>query len=329
MNNNDFEKLAGQLARSAVTGETLPSNLMQIKTAFVGGDAGRYLLGGLGGAGIGALIGATQGRNKKRNALYYGTLGGLGGLGLAHFMNGGNSAAPTPSTTPTAKITPSAAPAAVKPKDVQRVETTPMRVADKPTEQVALTTNADGTVSVVPYKGYRPDAIKPHMETDLYKQGPSRHPLADGVSPNAGGSDFLNWVQTGKMPWYKKLTGRTTQYQDRFRGLLESYERKTGKPATSMAELRETGLLPKDDLDIYTKTPSGQPIAMTNPQDKTNLLQMINRIREFPGGEEFYLNNDRDMAKTIAWIQNTAAEQARQQASRFGYAGSRGAVNAR
>jgi hypothetical protein len=96
-----------------------------------------------------------------------------------------------------------------------------------------------------------------------------------------------------------------------------------------MAELRETGLLPKDDLDIYTKTPSGQPIAMTNPQDKTNLLQMINRIREFPGGEEFYLNNDRDMAKTIAWIQNTAAEQARQQASRFGYAGSRGAVNAR
>jgi hypothetical protein len=56
---------------------------------------------------------------------------------------------------------------------------------------------------------------------------------------------------------------------------------------------------------------------------------MINRIREFPGGEEFYLNNDRDMAKTIAWIQNTAAEQARQQASRFGYAGSRGAVNAR
>lgn len=40
------------------------------------------ILYGLGGLGAGGLVGLLQGKNKKRNALWYGLLGGLGGLGL-------------------------------------------------------------------------------------------------------------------------------------------------------------------------------------------------------------------------------------------------------
>lgn len=49
----------------------------------------RYLMGGLGGAGLGALIGYMQPDRKKRKALNYGLMGGLGGLGLAHLLAGG------------------------------------------------------------------------------------------------------------------------------------------------------------------------------------------------------------------------------------------------
>ena len=90
MSSTNFEKIANQLARVAVVGDELPAEIVQIKNA-ANNEITRYLLGGLGGAGIGALVGATQAKNKKRNALYYGTLGGLGGLGLAHVINSANT----------------------------------------------------------------------------------------------------------------------------------------------------------------------------------------------------------------------------------------------
>ena len=228
MNNNDFEKLAGQLARSAVTGETLPENLVQIKTAFVGGDAGRYLLGGLGGAGVGALIGATQGRNKKRNALYYGTLGGLGGLGLAHFMNGSNAPA-TPATpaTPTAAVTTAPPPAS------------------------ATTPNTPTTPPVAPKPAALPDAPPPSKDAppseqaaysanqEWLKKNPWAHPaLFQGGKPNIPRSrdasklrhdralgPFENWLQTGKATdaWYdmRNIDGyKDDQHNKKFAGVL-------------------------------------------------------------------------------------------------------------
>lgn len=95
MNNAEFEKVAKQLAVSAVTRDT--KELGHIKQAagfdfnsvgqYLNTPGGRYALGGLGGAGLGALVGAMQPKRKGRNALYYGALGGLGGLGLAHLYN--------------------------------------------------------------------------------------------------------------------------------------------------------------------------------------------------------------------------------------------------
>lgn len=98
MNNADFEKIAGQLAEIATTAGTEKTAANSV-VDFLNSDSGRYLLGGIGGAGAGAILGATQPDKEKRrqNMLYYGTLGGLGGLGLAHLA----SSAPPAATTPT------------------------------------------------------------------------------------------------------------------------------------------------------------------------------------------------------------------------------------
>ena len=100
MNSADFEKLAGRLAEIATSADFE-------KTAggisdFLGSDAGRYLIGGLGGAGAGAILGATQPdkEKRKRNMLYYGALGGLGGLGVAHLTNSLASPLASPPATP-------------------------------------------------------------------------------------------------------------------------------------------------------------------------------------------------------------------------------------
>lgn len=124
MNNADFEKVATRLALCAVTRDT--TELGHIKQAagfdlnsigqYLNTPGGRYALGGLGGAGLGALVGAMQPKRKGRNSLYYGALGGLGGLGLAHVYNsaGGTPAPAMTTETPTpgtdnANTTPSAA----------------------------------------------------------------------------------------------------------------------------------------------------------------------------------------------------------------------------
>jgi hypothetical protein len=97
MNNADFEKIAGQLAEIATTAGTEKTAANSV-VDFLNSDSGRYLLGGVGGFGAGAILGATQPDKEKRrqNMLYYGTLGGLGGLGLAHLA----SSAPPAATTP-------------------------------------------------------------------------------------------------------------------------------------------------------------------------------------------------------------------------------------
>lgn len=90
---SDFEKLAECLAEFAVTGDNA-ENLQQVKAAFITPEVERYLLHGLLGAGAGVGLGALQPEKKKRNILYYGALGGLGGLGLAKLTDSGAPPAP-------------------------------------------------------------------------------------------------------------------------------------------------------------------------------------------------------------------------------------------
>ena len=91
----DFEKIAATFATQAVLQKAVPADV-RTKQAAIGYDdvtkflstpEGKYLLGGVGGAGLGALVGAMQPKRKGRNAMYYGALGGLGGLGLAAVAN--------------------------------------------------------------------------------------------------------------------------------------------------------------------------------------------------------------------------------------------------
>lgn len=87
-----FEKYAADLAQLAVSRHEQPGLVKQALgyedvTKFLNSQTGRYVAGGLGGAGLGALVGAMQPRKKGRNALYYGAMGGLGGLGLAGLVN--------------------------------------------------------------------------------------------------------------------------------------------------------------------------------------------------------------------------------------------------
>lgn len=90
----DLEKIAADLAQFAVTGDN-PEAVQSVKQAFVTPEVERYLLHGLLGTGVGVGLGALQPEKRKRNILYYGALGGLGGLGLAK-LTGGPSATPTP-----------------------------------------------------------------------------------------------------------------------------------------------------------------------------------------------------------------------------------------
>lgn len=92
MNSADFEKLAARLAKIATSADFEKTAFPNV-SEFLGSDAGRYLMGGVGGATAGALLGATQPDNekRKRNMLYYGALGTVGGLGVAHLANSFNS----------------------------------------------------------------------------------------------------------------------------------------------------------------------------------------------------------------------------------------------
>jgi hypothetical protein len=92
MKNNDFEKIAEQFALCAVNRNTeqMPEVVEQMKkTAGVAEDLKQYLstpngarmIGGLGAAGLGVLTGLMQPKRKGRNALLYGAIGGLGGIG--------------------------------------------------------------------------------------------------------------------------------------------------------------------------------------------------------------------------------------------------------
>jgi hypothetical protein len=110
-----FEKYAQNLAIAATTGKK--ENLVAVVQPFTKSanlsaylqdpTVQRYLMGGLGGAGLGALVGYMQPDRKKRKALNYGLMGGLGGLGLAHLLGSGTG-------TPTAAIQNQAAPTAVQ-----------------------------------------------------------------------------------------------------------------------------------------------------------------------------------------------------------------------
>lgn len=84
-------ELALALANTAVTRDTQPLvkialDFQGVKDNLSGAMGNPYLRNALLGAGAGGLLGLTSGKDKKRNALYYALLGGLGGAGLTAGM---------------------------------------------------------------------------------------------------------------------------------------------------------------------------------------------------------------------------------------------------
>lgn len=84
-------ELALALANTAITRDTQPLvkialDFQGIKNNLSGAMSNPYVRNTLLGAGAGGLIGLTSGKDKKRNALYYALLGGLGGAGLTAGM---------------------------------------------------------------------------------------------------------------------------------------------------------------------------------------------------------------------------------------------------
>jgi hypothetical protein len=94
-----FEKMAAAFADLAVTrsAEAAAPVRELIKEAIkITPEMERYILNGLAGAGVGVGLGALQPEKKTRNILYYGALGGLGGLGLSKLTEKNMPAAPQP-----------------------------------------------------------------------------------------------------------------------------------------------------------------------------------------------------------------------------------------
>lgn len=80
-------ELALVLANTAVTRNPEPLvkialDFQGVKDNLSGAMANPYLRNALLGAGAGGLLGLTSGKDKKRNAMYYALMGGLGGAGL-------------------------------------------------------------------------------------------------------------------------------------------------------------------------------------------------------------------------------------------------------
>lgn len=127
MSSANFEKIAEQLAVRAVKQNRdmvkQAEGWMDSVSKYINTPNGKYMLGGLGGAGLGALVGSMQPKRKGRNALYYGALGGLGGLGLAHLMNSAGQKQETPA--PAQKTQPSATTANAKPAEPKFEEVRP------------------------------------------------------------------------------------------------------------------------------------------------------------------------------------------------------------
>lgn len=94
-----FEKIAAAFADLAVTRS--PQAAVPVREAIkeamkITPEMERYILNGLMGAGVGVGLGALQPEKKTRNILYYGALGGLGGLGLSKLTEKNMPAAPQP-----------------------------------------------------------------------------------------------------------------------------------------------------------------------------------------------------------------------------------------
>lgn len=100
-----IEKFADSLARFAVTGDNTAFVKLAQEHGLVKKAKGEAqaamdyiskidprILYSLTGAGAGGLIGLLQGKNKGRNALWYGLTGGLTGLGLGMFSRSANQA---------------------------------------------------------------------------------------------------------------------------------------------------------------------------------------------------------------------------------------------
>ena len=88
MDATKMRELADALAASAVSGDTTPLqkialDLGNIKEHLAGAAANPHLRNALLGAGAGGLLGLATGRDKKRDAMHYALMGGLGGLGLS------------------------------------------------------------------------------------------------------------------------------------------------------------------------------------------------------------------------------------------------------
>lgn len=107
MNNADYSQLARGLAGLALRAPTpdtekvaaVAANFRATKQAnidFAQIAANPYVQNALLGAGAGGLIGALQSKNKRRSALNYALMGGLGGLGVTAAREFSAPATPPP-----------------------------------------------------------------------------------------------------------------------------------------------------------------------------------------------------------------------------------------
>ena len=107
MNNADYSQLARGLAGlalrtttpetekvAAVVADLCPTKQANIDFAQIA--ANPYVQNALLGAGAGGLIGALQSKNKRRSALNYALMGGLGGLGVTAAREFSAPATPPP-----------------------------------------------------------------------------------------------------------------------------------------------------------------------------------------------------------------------------------------
>jgi hypothetical protein len=85
-------ELALVLANTAISRDTQPLvkialDFQGVKNNLSGAMSNPYLRNAMLGAGAGGLLGLTSRKDKKRNALYYALMGGLGGAGLTAGMS--------------------------------------------------------------------------------------------------------------------------------------------------------------------------------------------------------------------------------------------------
>lgn len=289
----DAEKLASYFASAAVapTKAQAAEAIGLVKSAsgfgdFMASPSANYLLGGLGGAGAGALMGALQPEKNKRksNMLYYGGMGGLAGVGAAHLYNNIGAAGKNTGATAAAAT----APAAAQPDAA-------MIARARATGTTGATTLPPNTPDSAPLPRSAMPIVTTSDGAETRAQNPLRADQNDslGLGSDWGATDNANWLENkdhsnpfsfdywNPLMWLK---GRDQYYKEQHGDEVRQWREKAKALTSSMLDVPsgETAPTQQQIDEVIQRLAGANPGIQTDPLQKYKGMTLVNETTGAP-----------------------------------------------